>query len=298
MVQCECGCKQTFKQNTGRGRKRQFYNEACKKRYSRMKPDKEFNTISWGCGLQSTVMAVMVAMGDLPKVDAIIFSDTGWERQHTYDIFNFYKEWLQGYGLAVFEVNHGNLKESALSDTGYTRLPLFTKDRGQLKRHCTRDYKIRPLRRKIRSLIGVEDKGPVSQYKINTWLGITIDEIDRMAPSRVKWITNEFPLIDKGMTRDDCKLYLQNLGLPIPAKSSCVGCPYHSNGYWLDMKNESPNEWQEACQFDEKIRDSKISQGIEGGLYLHYSGVPLKDAKLRIRGQKLEQAECTGYCFL
>ena len=39
--------------------------------------------ISWGGGVQSTTMAVMSALGDLEPVDAVIFADTGWEREAT-----------------------------------------------------------------------------------------------------------------------------------------------------------------------------------------------------------------------
>lgn len=54
------------------------------------------------------------------------------------------------------------------------------------------------------------------------YLGITIDEIQRMKPSEVAWSRHEFPLIDKRMNRAACSAWLKKAGLPEPPKSACV----------------------------------------------------------------------------
>ena len=33
-----------------------------------------------------------------------------------------------------------------------------------------------------------------------------------------------------------------------------IRCPYHDDHYWQDLQNRSPDEFDEACQFDETIR--------------------------------------------
>jgi len=57
--------------------------------------------ISWGCGVQSTTLCVMSALGDIKKVDHIITADTGWERSVTYNIRDWYIDWLRKHGLSV-----------------------------------------------------------------------------------------------------------------------------------------------------------------------------------------------------
>lgn len=39
---------------------------------------------SLGGGVQSTALALMVARGELPRLEAAIFADTGWESAATY----------------------------------------------------------------------------------------------------------------------------------------------------------------------------------------------------------------------
>jgi hypothetical protein len=55
-------------------------------------------------------------------------------------------------------------------------------------------------------------------------LGISLDEYQRMKQSDVQYIQNQYPLIDKRMTRSDCKQWLLSHGLPIPPRSACVFC--------------------------------------------------------------------------
>ena len=51
--------------------------------YSLLPTPAPLTVLSWGVGVQSTAMAAMVALGDLPPVDIVIHIDTGWERKPT-----------------------------------------------------------------------------------------------------------------------------------------------------------------------------------------------------------------------
>lgn len=50
----------------------------------------ELTVASLGWGVQSWVLVAMSALGELPKVDFAIHSDTTWERSATYD---FAQQW-------------------------------------------------------------------------------------------------------------------------------------------------------------------------------------------------------------
>ena len=62
------------------------------------------------------------------------------------------------------------------------------------RRQCTEHYKIRPIQRKIRELLGLTKGQRVpSGTAVELWLGISTDEAIRMKPSRDRWIQNRCP---------------------------------------------------------------------------------------------------------
>ena len=92
--------------------------------------------------------------------------------------------------------------------------------------------------------------------------------------------------------------WLFSHGYPVPVQSNCVGCPYHSDAEWAAL---TPEEFEDACQFDEAIRDKHLhaSRRKDFKLYLHRSLTPLRDVKLRPTGENLDkQAECQAGCWL
>ena len=92
-----------------------------------------------------------------------------------------------------------------------------------------------------------------------------------------------YPLLEwMWMSRMDCmKWLMDNYEIVVP-KSSCVGCPYHSQREWRAL---SEIEFKDACEFDKVIRRKG---GMRGDLYLHRSCIPLEEVDLRTpeeRGQ-------------
>lgn len=257
--------------------------------------------ISWGCGVQSTALSVMSALGKIKKVDAIITADTGWERQITYEIRNWYLEWLKDK-IPTYIVSNGNIQTDANKD--HSDLPLwYGKQGAPLRRQCTAYYKIEPIRRKIRELCGLraDNKGRTRKNTAILYLGISTDEAKRMSDSNRTWIKNEYPLIDLGMSRKDCQDYLLGLGLPLPPKSACVCCPFTSTDRWLNLKNTSPNEWADAVEFDEKIRippERMLKRGFTENCFLWSKKKPLKELELVEEIDPLNDVCDSGYCFV
>lgn len=137
---------------------------------------------------------------------------------------------------------------------------------------------------------------------VEQWIGITVDEIERAKDSGVKWIKHRFPLLEKKMTRLDCILWLQSLGLPVPPKSACVFCPYHTRSAWAEMKREGGQDWETSVIVDESIRH-KLPGYVA---YVHPDRIPLKDIKISedfgfTQGDMfdIKDAECdNGGCLL
>lgn len=216
-----------------------------------------FRILSWGCGVQSTTLAVMSALGHLEPLDAVITADTGWERELTYQARDFYAEWLARRQVLVETVQRGEIKQKAVDD--HIHMPLWTSTGGPLKRECTRYFKVRPIRRRARELLGFDPSKPPHPPPgaIELWIGFSWDEWTRAAPSRVKFVKSRWPLLERRLTRNDCIDYLKANGLPVPVKSACIGCPFRSASEYLAMRRQCAREWDEVVAFDAWVRDKK-----------------------------------------
>ncbi len=157
-----------------------------------------------------------------------------------------------------------------------------------------------PITQFVRGFVGLEkgQRAPKGEILARQYIGISLDEAVRMKPAREKWLLHEWPLIDRRMTRSDCIQWMVDNGYPMPRKSSCTFCPYHSDAYWREMKLTDPESWAEAVEVDEAIRNGV--RGTEEKLYLHRSLTPLKEVDLRNAedyGQvDMFNEECEGLC--
>ena len=251
------------------------------------------NILSSGLGTQSTALVVMAIRGQI-QVDHIIFADTGFEPQSVYDQLELTKKFVNGR-IPIHVVNSGNIKEDTLKSVASgersASMPFFT-DTGMVMRQCTDEYKIRPVRRKIRELMSESNI-----KKVNLMLGISIDEIERAKPSNVKYIKHIFPLLDARMYREDCAKLCQEERFP-PIKSACICCPFRGNISWLEMKKNNPEEFAQACDFDKQIRNMPR---LKQKTYLHKSRQDL-DKAIEIQdsnfAHEMWAEECTGNCGL
>lgn len=258
------------------------------------------NIISLGAGVQSTTLLLMAAQGKIgPMPDAAIFADTQWEPKAVYRHLAWLKS--QAIPFPIYQVSAGNLRADILSRSNtsggrFAAVPWhMVMPNGSTaigRRQCTQEYKLKPIRQKVRALLG--DKTPKGGAQI--WIGISLDEAMRMKPSKIGYMVNRWPLIELRMTRRDCLQWLTEQNYPQPPKSSCIGCPYHSNSQWRDIKRV-PDEWQDALTIDAAIRDQPKMKGQQ---FAHHSKIPLADVDLSTaeeRGQlNLFNNDCEGMC--
>tara|TARA_R100001132_G_C3240952_1_gene71721 strand:+ start:22 stop:840 length:819 start_codon:yes stop_codon:yes gene_type:complete len=262
--------------------------------------DFDYTYLSLGAGVQSSALLVLGCMEEVEKPDVAVFADTGDEPAWVLSYLKVLKEYAQDYGIAVEVAQKGVLSEWVLDQPHFVNIPLHTLDKkgnsGILRRQCTREFKITPINQKVRELLGY-DRGQHMKHKVRAMLGITIDESQRMKPSLQKWVTNTYPLIDLGLHRNDCFKIIEDAGLPEPQKSACVYCPYHSDTYWTWMKENHPEEFKRAADFDEAIRN-RTMKGDEQPAFVHRSCVPLTEAifKSTDPAQTDMWGECEGMC--
>jgi hypothetical protein len=246
--------------------------------------------LSLGAGVQSTVLALMTADGTLPKVNGAIFADTGWEPRRVYDHLAALRIVLDGAGIPLHVVTKGNLRSDSLDpEHRYASVPYFVRNpdgsEGMGRRQCTSEYKLAPIGRKVRELLGASapdfrrvPKGLIAEQ----WIGFSTDEIHRVSDhDGVSYIRKAYPLLDLGMSRKDCERWLIAHGWTTVAKSACIGCPFHGNAQWRDLRDNHPDEWADAVAFDEAIRKGGArGLPLNGEAFLHRSRVPLSIAPI------------------
>ena len=173
-----------------------------------------------------------------------------------------------------------------------------------LRRQCTQDYKLIPIHRKIRSLLGLKfrQRGP-KEIAVEQWIGISIDEASRMKPSRHAYIRHRWPLIEMEVSRKSCLLWMQTHGYPKPSKSACVFCPFHDNATWARMRRDDPESFARAVEIDQAIRkgakDRKTGRLSPARWYVHRSERPLSELDFQAKEKfsfNLFENECEGMC--
>lgn len=245
--------------------------------------------LSLGAGVQSSTLLLMACRGEIGKPALAIFADTGWEDPRTYDHLKFLEAEAAKAGIPLLRVTVGNIRDDLLNaadmKSRFHEMPLYLRRKGKLQmgvRHCTEIYKMRPIRRKIRELLDVGPRARLPKDAVEFQVGISLDEYQRASPSRNQWENKTFPLIGLRMTRDDCLLWLaaRYPGRLVP-RSSCIGCPFHSNECWNELR-QFPEVWKDALEADELIRHGRP----DGELFLHRTGKPLVEVDLRTPEEK------------
>lgn len=275
----------------------------------------KLRVLSLGAGVQSSTLALMIEHGELPPIDAAIFADVKGEPKKVYEWLEYLKTKITSYPIHI--VTWRDLKQDILDAAkgeykAFTA-PFFSKDKitgkkSMLMRQCTNMYKVQPVLQEIRKLLGLK-KGERRKAgtKVDLLMGISLDEVVRMRTNQLKYITNEYPLVDKKMTRQDCLQWLEDNFYPTPPRSACTFCPYHSNKEWLDIKNGDPEEWKEVVEMDKAIRnqeqykDKNKDKNITDEIFLHRSCKPIDEVDFEEKSPQLDlfygfSNECEGYC--
>ncbi len=234
--------------------------------------------ISLGAGVQSSTMALMAAHGEItPMPKCAIFADTQDEPAGVYDTLDRIRRDLS---FPLYQVTAGKLSEKVFS--GKLIIPSMGSRGGMNHRRCTERYKIRPINKLIREMFG--------KVPIVMWVGISLDEVHRMKPNKLKRITNRWPLIELRKSRHDCEQWLSKHGFEKPEKSACTYCPYHSDRTWKQLLG-SP-ERSSILRMD-KFLNAR-------GQFLHRSLKPIDTVDFSTDEDHGQQVmfgnECEGIC--
>ena len=243
--------------------------------------------MSYGGGKQTVAMVTLVLEGKLQKPDVIVMADTGREVQTTFEYLNrVVQPALKAIGLRVEIASHELATVDLFSENGKLLLPAFTTQNGigKLPTYCSNEWKQRVIRRWLRER-GVNDT--------DVWLGISLDEAERMKASGLNWYRHIYPLIEiTPMHRSQCVTQIQKFGWEVPNKSRCYMCPNQSALAWKDLKRRNDGDFEKAAQLENEVRQK------DEHVYFHPLAIPLEQAVEQSELQTDMFDGCdSGYCF-
>ena len=187
-----------------------------------------------GAGVQTTALLL-----EWPKsFDCVVFADTGAEQKETYHyIENYLKPFCLANDITWHTVKPPKTLEQHCLDKKIIPIPT--------RRWCTADFKIKPIKRKLREL-GATAKNPITSI-----IGISYDEGHRANfNSDVKYQLMEYPLVDKKITRKMCHDIIEKHGFPQPPKSGCDFCMFFSRNHFRKLSKEDPERFAEIVAME------------------------------------------------
>lgn len=206
--------------------------------------------ISYGGGVQSTAMLVLAAQGAIDSTEAL-FCNVG-DDSEAVETLRYVREiaipYAAAHGIAVHEIRRTRrdgttptLLEYHLEQverTGATPLPVKMQgagDGGIANRTCTVEWKAKPVRQWLRK------HGATKAAPVHLALGISTDEIHRANNRNDQpYELRTFPLLDLGLSRNDCTAIIRRAGLPVPPKSACWFCPFIPPARLAEMRRDNP----------------------------------------------------------
>lgn len=278
--------------------------------------------LNFGAGVQSSCILLRSCLWELLKLDHAIFADTGDEPSYVYEWMNKAKAIAANHGIPLHVVGRGHslsdhMLERITAGRRLDKIPAFCNtgsSPGPIRRDCTREYKIKCIERHVKVLLGLKPRGHwPKDLQVETWIGISSDEAQRMKCSKAPWQRFWHPLIEQPWSgekrpawmadtwdRDRCEAWLIERGFTGILRSACTFCPFRSNKEWRSLKANDPAGFEHACKVDELLRSGPggVIHGMRKPVFLHRSLKPLRDEPFEEKAGRypLWEDECAGVC--
>jgi hypothetical protein len=259
---------------------------------------------SYGGGIQSTAALVLAAQGRIDYT-TFLFCNVGGDSENPETLAYVQQHampYAQAHGLELIELQATRFGEQ---ETLYQRLtrserasvgiPVRMSGNGAPgMRACTKDFKIMVIARWLRQ------HGATKDHPASVALGISLDEFQRMrTDSGIAYEKLAYPLIDQRIDRQQCINIIRDAGLPVPPKSSCWFCPFHSLRTWQEMRQNQPVLFEQACQLEASINARRIALG-KYPVWFSRMLKPLAQVTTDLTQESLfEDDVCeSGYCMM
>jgi 3'-phosphoadenosine 5'-phosphosulfate sulfotransferase (PAPS reductase)/FAD synthetase len=251
---------------------------------------------SSGGGTQSSAIAALIILGELPRPDFVVIADTGREMPSTWAYLDEHvAPALAAIGLPVNRVKaseYGNAwGQDIFATNGDLLIPAYSSiGNSKLSNFCTKAWKIEVVNRWLSKEHGI------TRRMYRKWIGFSLDEkrriLSMMAGKEYKTGLIRFPLVhDYPMNRDRAKAIISRVGWPEPPRSRCWCCPNQSDKEWAEVMADDALAAQ-AVAMDEAIRER------DKDAFLHSSIRPLAGADLSAQDDLFSRSCPTGECFV
>lgn len=210
---------------------------------------------SYGAGLNSTAGLILLAkQGDMP--DAILFADTGSEKDATYRYLELFREWCKTNGLpeiitVTYNVDHSRQKSeqkySTLEESCLVHkcLPSIA----YYRRSCSIKWKHSPQEKWANDWSEANKRWQSGGHVVKA-IFYDADEPERIKKHRDEKYAYWHPLADINIGRDECERIVRDAGLPIPPKSSCFFCPEMTVAEIADLERTEPHNLAKALAME------------------------------------------------
>jgi hypothetical protein len=216
---------------------------------------------SCGGGVQSTACLVLAAQSVIPY-STFVFANVGSKAEdpRTLDyVAKVLKPFAAANGIEWVDVQRQrrdgtpvDLFDDLLRATRAINIPVRMANGAPGRRNCTTEFKIKPIARWIKR----------NAPGCTLGKGISTDEPHRATTSRESdGYTSAYPLIELGISRQECLRIVAKAGLPQPPKSSCWFCPYHTTDQWVAMRQERPELFLATRLLEDHLNKKRAALG-------------------------------------
>lgn len=219
---------------------------------------------SFGGGVQSTACLVLAAQKRI-DYDTFLFSNVGDDSEYP-ETMTYLRDWAipfaEANGLRLIELR--KTRRDGSTETLWEKLhrtvrsldiPVRMSNGAPGNRACTADFKIKVIAKWMRQ------NGATKTAPGTVGIGISLDEHTRAKTSQLDHITNDYPLIGLGINRRDCERIIREAGLPVPPKSSCFFCPFHTIRAWQDLYTNHRELFDRSVGLERMLNERRAAIG-------------------------------------